>query len=157
MSSADLQWLLGGQNTRQTKQAALVERAIRAGSCSVPLLPNPIEGDPREFRSWDGTCVEVAGIAAGKVLTAENPYVLRFGANDHLGVLRKNDLLLISQESWSDAEIHAIKVGRKAFLARQTRSGWKPLQAKGFEITKPSVIGHCVGIVWRALLAVPEP
>ena len=85
----------------------------------LPVFSNPVSGEPRTLPGWDGSSVEVVGAAAAKALSAQQPYVLRLGADDRRSRLRKNDLILISQAHDADAEIQVLKLRGNLFLARR--------------------------------------
>jgi transcriptional regulator with XRE-family HTH domain len=118
----------------------------------LPVFRDPIKGDPHAHSDWDGAEIEICGVAALRALAARWPYLLRFGIHDRQGRLRKNDLLLISQQLQEDAEILVLEQADKAFLARRQGSrGWEALNQRRVVAGEPDVIGHCLGIVWAAL------
>lgn len=117
----------------------------------LPIFPHPIEGEPLCHPRWEGTLVQVPGIAASKLTGAVHPYVLRYRNNDVEGRLHKNDCVLISQRPKESAPIVVIKTGKKCFLCRRKGKSWFRV-ADGREITGVcEVVGHCVGILWSAL------
>ena len=147
----DHRWLLG--ETTDHEHAVVPGRG-RAAERSVwlPVFSDPIEGEPRSQPNWDGSSVEISGAAAAKVLLATQPYVLRFGASDHEGRLRKNDLVLISQAVVESANIHVLRAHRGRFLARRAENGiWIRLATKDALPATAVPVGHCVGIVWGLL------
>lgn len=140
------QWLMGTSN--------IMERpTVKSGqTVKLPLLPFPIEGEPREHAAWNGAEVEIAGAAAGRVSSAKSPFILQFGHDDVKGRLRKGDLILISQALNDDAEIQVVGYRKKLFLARASGDGtWNRVAGDSELPANCPVKGHCVGIVWAAL------
>ena len=118
----------------------------------LPVFAHPIEGEPRVHRDWDGTGVEIAGVAAAKSALSERPYVLRFNGSDIQGRLQKSDLVLISQAGDTEAEIQVVRHRNKLYLARGRETANWIRVANGNELPPESpVAGHAVGIVWSAL------
>jgi transcriptional regulator with XRE-family HTH domain len=145
-------WLLGQRGSMEIPRLDRGAATLDARRMLLPVFVHPIAGDPHSNSAWDGSVVEVAGVAAARVLLADHPYVLRFGADDLQHRLRRSDLLLISQAIKKDAEIQILKAGRKMFLARLNPAGsWEPLNPQNSLHGKPSVHGHCLGILWGAL------
>jgi transcriptional regulator with XRE-family HTH domain len=150
--AVDYRWLLGQTGTMDSLARSDENAVQETTALWLPVFPHPVQGPPRELAEWDGSCVEVCGAAAARVRTAYHPYALRFGKNDHQGRLRRNDLLLISQQESSKAEIHVIRVRGKLFLARRERDAWTRL-AEGKRLSlDAAVVGHCVGILWGPLV-----
>ena len=148
----DYRWLLG---TSDTMEAAVQPSTTTAAGNTVwlPLFPFPIEGEPRQNPNWSGAGVEVSGAAAARVGLAESPYVLQFDHDDVEGRLQKGDLILISQAPNADAQIHVVGHGKKLFLARANEDGGWNRVANGKKTpSNYSVRGHCIGIVWSALV-----
>ncbi|MCE9606815.1 MAG: helix-turn-helix transcriptional regulator [Planctomycetia bacterium] len=147
----DHQWLLGQQGSMEVPPFG--SSSLGDGRrVWLPAFAHPISGDPTGWSNWDGTCVELAGMAAIRVLFAERPYILRFGVDDRRGRLRRGDLVLISQAIDASAEIQVVKAARKMFLARRAPDGtWERLSTDGTIDVEPVVIGHCVGVIWSAL------
>jgi transcriptional regulator with XRE-family HTH domain len=147
----NFEWLLGISDSRETSG---VGTAGTESGVFLPLLPHPIEGEPRTHPKWDGACFEVTGFALAKLSVAKLPYILRFGHDDTQGRLRCKDLILISQVSLPEAEIHVVRTGKKSRLARKGPQGGFICIADGSEIPSEDalVTGHCVGIVWASLL-----
>jgi hypothetical protein len=97
--------------------------------------------------------VELAGVAAGKIGLAKGPYVLQFGHNDRRGRLKRGDLILISQAPNANAEIHVVRYRKQQFLARANRGGsWTRVANDKTLPGDCPATGHCVGIVWSALV-----
>ena len=107
--SYNFEWLLGTSDALVCATTDLAPGKA-SNSCWVPCFNCPIEGEPRANSKWDGAGIEVAGLAAAKLLHANLPYVLKFGHADHKGRLRKGDLLLISQIRKDQAEYSIIEV-----------------------------------------------
>ena len=142
------QWLLGISDSMENPRP----RPAATGKLWLPLLPFPIEGEPRANPNWDGTGVEIAGAAAAKLALAQQPYILRFGHNDVRGRLRKGDLILISQTPSAQAEISVVKHRKKLFLARRNEDGSWERAANGQTLPVGSPIaGCCLGVVWSSL------
>ena len=118
----------------------------------LPLIGEPIAGEPREQPQWSGAYTEVSGIAAAKAARAVQPYVLQLGHADRAGRLTKGDLVLVSQETAKKTELSIVRCGKKILLARKKGGKWiraatgEPLLGVG------SVTGHCLGVVWSALI-----
>ena len=131
--------------------------AMAAGAAVLlPLFSTPIEGEPRQHPQWNGATVEVAGLAAGRLGLAKQPYVLLFGHDDPTGRLHRGDLILISQEQNDEAEIQAVRYRKKSHLVRRSDDGgWRGVSNTGKLPQNCPVIGHCVGIIWSDLTA-PE-
>ena len=147
----NMQWLMGTSGSKDKLRIA--EQAL-AGNDRVwlPLFPYPIDGEPRTHPHWDGTSVEVAGPAIAKLLTATKPYVLRYGNDDIDGRIQKGDLLLISQSTVQNAELHVVKNRNKLFLARTTAEGIWKRAANGHELPNTCPInGHVVAVVWSPM------
>jgi len=151
----DYQWLLGTSGSMERPKPRSAATSAATSFCSsswLPLFPNPIEGEPRAHPGWDGAGIEVAGAAAAKLVVSILPYVLRFGRADIEGRLRKGDLILISQVSNDDAEIHVVRYRKKCFLARANEEGGWSRVADGNKLPGDCpVTGHCVGVVWSPL------
>lgn len=78
----------------------------------------------------------------------------RGGRNDHAGRLRKDDLLLISQNTDDTAEIHVVRIRRGLYPARRIDEGvWQRVAEKATVRDDLEIVGHVMGIVWAALLA----
>ena len=148
----DYRWLLGIKPSMELPMRSVI---AASGSTTVrlPLLTRAIEGEPRLSRRWTGTEVELAGVAAGKVGLATLPYVLQLDRKDTKRRVKKGDLILISQAPNSGAEIQIIRYRGKSLLVRANRDGsWARID---FHTELPSdspVTGHCIGIVWAALV-----
>lgn len=145
------QWLLGISDAMDCRP---LPSALTSSSHSVwlPLFPHPIEGEPRVHPRWNGAGMEVAGAIASKLILLKHPYLLQFEHNDLRGRIRAGDLIVISQQSSSTAEIHVVRFRKKSFLARVNRNGSWTRVANGDVLPKDApVTGHCVGIVWSPL------
>ncbi|MCE9555386.1 MAG: helix-turn-helix domain-containing protein [Planctomycetes bacterium] len=148
----NFQWLMGTSNSMENPMPRSVA-AMASSTVWLPLFPHPIEGEARAHPKWGGAGIEVAGIAAAKLVLSKNPYILRFGHNDIQGRLRQGDLILISQVASADAEIHVVHHRKKSFLARATKGGsWSRVANGNVLPSDCPVTGHCVGIVWSSLL-----
>ncbi len=149
----DYRWLLADHGSLEVPELSISGHDPEARRVWMPVFPHPVSGDPHAIASWDGTSVDLAGAAAAKVLTASHPYVLRFGAEDRRGLLRKGDLVLVSQALDPAAEIQVVKQGAKMFLARRsTDERWETVSTTGtMRGQEVQVAGHCLGIIWRAL------
>jgi hypothetical protein len=116
------------------------------------MIDEPVVGDPREHPRWRTACYEVSGIAAVKAARAVQPYVLQIGHDDPMHRLRKGDLVLISQAAVENPQLSIVRCAKKIQLARKKGAKWlraetgKPLRGK-CEVT-----GHCVGVIWSALV-----
>jgi transcriptional regulator with XRE-family HTH domain len=146
-------WLLGESGALPPSESSLSASVSDSNKVWLPIVPYPVAGDPRQSSDWDGSWLEVAGIAAEQVGLAFDPYVLRFSAKDCLGVLKKNDLVLISQAIRTNAKLHVLKQGNRMFLARRRAGGqWEHVsRTEAIRKQEVEVAGHCVGILWRML------
>ena len=145
-------WLQGDDMESDSGHRVRGTAAVKVNRIRLPVFPHPIEGEPRSQRTWDGSEIEICGAAVARIVTAELPYVLRFGTTDRRGRLRKDDLVLISQEVSRQAEVQVVKAGSKIFLARRNGpTGWEPVAQNKECSGKPVLVGHCVGILWGSL------
>jgi transcriptional regulator with XRE-family HTH domain len=146
------QWLLGSHGSMEMQRLDQGTGPADARRLWLPVFAHPISGDPFTVPDWDGSSVEIAGVAAMRVLQADRPYAHRFGAKDRRGRLCSGDLLLVSQAGNVNADIHVIRMGRKCHLARRKDSGeWECLNPDISISGEPTVIGHGLGIIWGAL------
>jgi transcriptional regulator with XRE-family HTH domain len=151
----NFEWLLG---TSDNRQIASPEPGTTSAPHSLwlPLFPQPIEGEPRAHPKWDGMGLEISGLAAAKVAFGQQPYILRFGHNDHQGRLRIGDLILVSQIANPAAEISIVRHRKKSYLARANAEGIWERVVTGETLPIPcSITGHCVAIVWASLCHKP--
>ena len=104
-------WLLHGEGTGNLPDpsAALAQTA---GACLLPVLSAPDQGDPRHSPYWDGGLLALSGAAAAAAERAKLPFVLRIGVDISSGRLKKNDLVLCSQELRDDAAIVIVRKGQ---------------------------------------------
>jgi hypothetical protein len=124
------------------------------GRTSVQLraFDRPIYGEPRSHPEWDGTLVDVSGAASAQAQAAKDPYILRFRKTDTQGVLRRNDLILVSQGVNPHAEIEVVREGKLCFLARRSKDGtWRRIANNQPLRAQAHPVGYCVGLVWRVL------
>ncbi len=148
----NFQWLLGTSDLMDWSGAP-VTFVSTTTLLWLPVLPHPIDGDPRQHVDWKGGGVHISGIAAAKAELKSHPYVLEFGHGDVAARLRQGDLLLIVQAANTDAEIHVVRYRRKSFLARKGERGDWIRVANGQALPSDSpATGHCVGIVWSSLV-----
>ena len=122
----------------------------------LPVMPHPIVGDPLQARSWEGSKMEVVGPAAVLAATATLPYILRFGASDHLQELQRHDLVLMTQQPKPNRPTGAIQViqvtaDKKCYLARRldTETWQRLAEAKRVSVKAATAVGYCLGLVWR--------
>jgi transcriptional regulator with XRE-family HTH domain len=149
-------WLLGSAGSMDVPPLAVAPANGDSRRAWLPVFVKPISGDPTQNADWDGSCVELAGVAAVRVLFADRPYVLRLGVDDRAGRLRRGDLVLISQAVEDAAQIQVLKTSGKSgkmFLARRdAEGGWQRLSHIDDQIVgEPLVVGHCLGVVWSKL------
>ena len=148
----DFQWLLGETGTMDSLQLGSEVTVDESTSVWLPVFPHPVQGPPRSLSKWDGSCVEVCGAAAARIRVATDPYVLRFGRDDHAGRLKRDDLLLISQSMGDSAEFHVVRIRRGLYLARRIKAGvWQRVADKTVIRNDLEIVGHVMGIVWAAL------
>lgn len=149
-------WLFGSEGSMDVPRLGAPTATADSRRVWLPVFTQPISGEPTQDAKWDGSCIELAGVAAVRVLFAQRPYVLRFGVDDIRGRLHSGDLVLISQEVVNEAEIQVLKTSGKSgkmFLARRDgEEGWQRLSKKDDQIVgEPVVVGHCLGVVWSKL------
>lgn len=150
----DSDWILTGKKSSFGYRLGL--RLGRRGLGSLhglPVLSEPIGGDPRSSPLWDGSTVELTSRAAQSAAErAVNPYVLRLGHADHAGRLQINDLILVSQAAAPDAQFVVVVVGDRLRLARLRDSGELRDVETGKRLpSKAPVVGHCIAIIWSPL------
>jgi transcriptional regulator with XRE-family HTH domain len=145
----NFQWLLGQEDS---PARPVLRLAGQPEKCMLPMIGEPIAGDPREHSGWNGALAELSGTAAAKVARAQHPYILQLNHDDVEGRLRSNDLVLVSQAIVDDAEVSVVQCGEEILLARRKRAKWLRV-ANGKLLTKECIVtGHCVGVVWSNLI-----
>ena len=119
----------------------------------LPVLPHPIVVDPCSHPKWDGSLFQVPSFVLAEVSRAHWPYILKFGRSDTEGRLRKADLILMSQTPGDRKKIVVVSVSkhRKCFLARWREKRWVTV-ADGKSYPDAEVVGHCIGVLWSALV-----
>lgn len=154
-------WIMGRSDDKEA--VAQVAGAVKkSDGVWLPVFGYPIEGDPRTHLQWEGMTAEVVGPAAAKVKQATSPYLLTYHADDHRGIIRSGDLLLMSQaavvtRSNIEEVVQVIHCGRRAmFLVRRTNRGWQRI-SQAFSSTflsfdECTVKGHAMAIVYRPLI-----
>ena len=143
-------WLLHGEGARDLPDFA-VASAQTAGACLLPVLSAPAQGDPRHSPHWDGSVLPISGAAAAAAERAKLPFVLRIGDDIPSGRLKRNDLVLCSQEPRVDAAMVIVRAKGKAVLAQVGgKDDFKTLSA-GRPIPDAEPIGYCVGVIWALL------
>jgi transcriptional regulator with XRE-family HTH domain len=144
----DFEWLLGREADSLTGS---MFGPPPGSALWLPLFPWPIQGEPQMHPDWDGSYFHIPAIAAPKLASALQPYILRYGNLDVDGRLRKGDLVLVSQSPNESAPIAVVREARKCFLARHKGQDWVRL-ANGKSLSADSVVvGHCLGVLWSAL------
>lgn len=148
--AVDYQWLLGKKASPQPVKPPISEAA--GAVITLPVLPQPIDGDPYQHDSWDGSVLQICGPAAVKAQTALRPYILRLGSADHAGRLSAGDLLLVSQAHNANAPVQIVRQRGKIVLARGDHAGqWLQLTTGNPLAGSAEPIGHLVAIVWAVL------
>ncbi len=144
-----LDWLLDGTGSQVRPQ---VEAAPSpSGPVLIPIFYQPVEGDPQGVKTWDGSRVELSGAAATRALRGQHPYVLRSPIDDKLGRIRRNDLILVDQNTVEPTSVVVVRDRDKSHLARQSEQGYRSVESGRVMRGKPNVIGVCLGIVWASL------
>ena len=115
------------------------------------MLSAPDQGDPRHSPYWDGGLVPLSGAAAAAAERAKLPFVLRSGVDIPSGRLKRNDLILCSQEPRDDAVLLIVRVKGKALLAQAGGKNCYKALATGNPLPGAQPIGYCIGIVWAPL------
>jgi len=143
-------WLLGLEDS--PKRAVSSVPPSPGEKILLPKIGEAIAGDPREHPSWRGDCLEVAGIVAAKAARAILPYVLELGHSDREGRLRKGDLVLVSQGTAEKPELSVVRCEKKILLARKKGPNWRGAETGEPLRGKCELTGHCVGVIWSALI-----
>ena len=144
-------WLVSGQGPKSIPRFDAGETP-NTDTAMLPVLSEPIEGNPTESATWDGSKLKVSGAAAAMSARASQPYILRFTGEDRDGRLRKHDLVLVSQESTEAATIAVVQNrGRIVLARRQGKGEWKAIDTDRRLSAKVSIVGRCLGIVWATL------
>lgn len=147
----NFQWLLGLEDSPD-RPVLSVPPAPREKKFWLPMIGEPIAGEPREHPRWSGAYTELSGVAAAKATQVVQPYVLQLGHGDRDGRLRKGDFVLVSQATAENAELSIVRCGKKILLARKKGAKWLRV-ATGEPLRGDChVTGHCVGVVWSALM-----
>lgn len=146
-------WLMTGEGTMTPPRVPRAEtRPQDAEVVMVPIVGQPIVGDPRISLAWDGSLVALTGPPAMKAKQASHAYILRLHHDDFTGRLRKGDLVLISQGNLEFGEIQVIQTRGLPVLARRGKGGAIiPLKNGKAIAAGATVLGTCVCIVWAAL------
>jgi transcriptional regulator with XRE-family HTH domain len=144
-------WLVSGQGPKSISRLD-VRGTSQTDTVMLPVLAEPIEGDPAVSVAWDGSKLEVSGAAAAIAGRASQPYILRISNNDVDGRLRKNDLVLVSQKSTESTTIELLQHrGRIVLARRESNGGWKVIDTGRAVSAKAKTVGYCLGIVWAKL------
>ena len=140
----DHQWLMGLSNAPQPPRFSAAD--------GLPVLGQLIDGPPRTHACWYGSVLELSGVGAERAAQAHEAYALKFSGQDRHTRLQPHDLVLISQTANEAAQIHVVRLRGKLFLARRgSRGRWEALEPRRAVAAEPTVIGHCVGILWGRL------
>jgi hypothetical protein len=115
------------------------------------VLSAPDQGDPRQSTHWDGSVVAISGAAAAAAERTKLPFVLRIGADIPSRRLKKNDLVLCSQELRDDAAMVIVRAKGKAVLAQAGGKDCFKALSTGNLLAGAEPIGYCIGIVWAPL------
>src|SRR5688500_6724343 len=113
----DYLWLLGQSDS--PKRTTAFEGTSRVTATAIPVLSEPVDGDPQQHSSWDGSVVPLCGVAAVKAQAATGPYILRCPSQDYSQRLTIGDLLLVSQARNDGAGVHLLRRRGKILLARR--------------------------------------
>jgi transcriptional regulator with XRE-family HTH domain len=145
-------WLMTGTGSMKRPRAWTADAETKR-SMLIPILNQPIAGEPRQAPHWDGSLVELAGPAIPATAAAIMPYALRLADNDLSGRLKKGDIILISQ---SDGGAHDLAVLRKAdalVLAWRKRGPkrYVSLQTGKPLAGDPEILGNGTAILWAPL------
>ncbi len=143
-------WLLHGEGTGDLPDLSAT-LAQTAGACLLPVLSAPDQGDPRYSPYWDGGLLALSGAAAAVAERAKLPFVLRIGADIFSGRLKKNDLVLCSQELRDDAAMVIVRAKGKVVLAQAVGNGSFQTLPNNSSLTGAEPIGCCLGVVWAPL------
>jgi transcriptional regulator with XRE-family HTH domain len=143
-------WLLQGEGACDLPNLATAS-ARTDGSCLLPVLSAPDQGDPSQSRHWDGSLIPLSGVAVAAAERAKLPFVLRIGADIPSGRLQKGDLVLCCQEPPDNAAIVIVRAKGKVMLARAGGKDGFQTFSTGSLIPGAEPIGYCIGIVWAPL------
>jgi hypothetical protein len=151
ISRISTSWLLWGEGPMQSPGVAAAPPPSFEGTCFLPVLSVPCQGEPRESPHWDGTWAPVTGAAAAAAQRAKLPFVLRVGDDDRSGRLHRGDLVLCSQAPCEDAAIVIVLAKNNALLARQGAANRLEPLHRGIPIREGVVIGRCLAVIWSPL------
>lgn len=143
-----LDWLLDGVGPQTKPQLSSPPDAAKSAQVMLPVLSELIQGNPEDSPAWDGSRVEVAGVAAARALRADHPYVLKSPVDDKLGRIKKNDLLLIDQNASEEATLLVVLDVRELHLARRTQRGYQAVESGRAMRAAATPVGACLGIIW---------
>jgi transcriptional regulator with XRE-family HTH domain len=157
VSGLSFVWIMYGEGVPIRRQPGTASGSGQA--LALPVLSDLCAGDPRQVKGWDGSLLEVVGSAAALAAGAASPYLLRLSFDAPASLLRKGDILLISQEKKpTSREIVIVERSRKAgekaelLLVRRTgRGGFVSLDHGDAVRGEIEEIGQCLGLVWRAM------
>ena len=141
-------WLLDGYGPMELADLAAIPSTVT--TIVLPVLAAPWR-ETRESPHWDGSMITVAGAAAVAAQRARQPFVLRLNEDDRSGRLRRNDLLLCSQEPRPDAAIGILFAQERVSLGTTGPRGPFRGVGSGKAIRDAEIIGHVVGVVWAVL------
>jgi transcriptional regulator with XRE-family HTH domain len=147
----EYRWLLfgGGASGGSNEPSAASSHDER---CLVPLLAMLPGGSPREAKGWDGSVIELFGLAAVAAQNARGPYVYRVQRNERTGRLRKGDLILVSQVVSDEPGFCVVRVSRRIVLAHTDQKQRTVDAYTGRRLPKDAcVIGSCLALVWGGL------
>ena len=142
----DYLWLLGMSDSPQPVKAS--STSVHCAVQAIPVFRDLITGDPYQHAAWDGSLIQICGLAAIKAQAAVLPYILRLESQDYLGRLQMGDLLLVAQDSNEDATIHILKQRGKLLLGRRSDGQWVRVVTGSPVSGAIESSGHIVGIVW---------
>jgi len=157
VSGVPFVWLMHGEGDPVRTQTGAPSGAVHV--LALPVLPSACPGEPRQAPAWDGSLIEVSGSAAALAAEAAMPYLLRLSFDAPAGLLRKGDLLLMSQKGKGAS--HEIAVVRRQLkedekgellLARRSARGVFVRLEDGAAIRgQVEEVGQCLGLIWRAM------
>ena len=138
-------WLLEGRGSMKGPIVRPGGKGLSFAIARLPMLSEPIVGEPTESPKWDGTYFEVGGSAA-----LGGSYVLRLTHGDADGRLRLNDILLVDGTTATPAPTPMMVVTHegKAMLARQGPSKWRSVQSGRALDGAVVPIAQVLAIIW---------
>jgi transcriptional regulator with XRE-family HTH domain len=149
----DHRWLMTGEGSLTPPCVGQPTHGrLPSTAAHVPVLSEPVIGDPRTSPSWDGSWLELVGPAAVAAQSGRDSYILRLARGDDSGRMRANDMVLVLQDETPAASVAFVQHSTGPLLARRAANGiWRGLDSGAAFGNAPAIVGYCVGLVWAPL------